>query len=189
MQEFLHDGGVAVAVSLDRDLYDKERGCTMLGLDFRDKQFDSFPNLKRPKGSLMSGGNFSVDHALLDEVGPFDEMFQGLSGQAFHDDEQMPIMLADLMNGADVGVVQRRGGARLAAKAFQRLRILRSIVGKKLQSDETAEQRVFRLVHHSHSAAAKEFGDPVMGDGCADHELVAVRRFVIRQRGRVSAQT
>jgi GT2 family glycosyltransferase len=53
----------------------------MLGLDFRDKEFDSFPNLNRPLWSLMSGGNFSVEHALLDEVGPFDERFQGWGGE------------------------------------------------------------------------------------------------------------
>jgi glycosyltransferase involved in cell wall biosynthesis len=56
---------------------DKESGCSMLGLDVRDEQFNSFPNLKRPLWSLMYGGNFSVDHALLEEVGPFDERFEG----------------------------------------------------------------------------------------------------------------
>ena len=58
-------------------LYDKERECTMLGLDVRDREFTAFPHLARPLWSLMYGGNFSVEHALLDEVGQFDERFQG----------------------------------------------------------------------------------------------------------------
>ena len=58
-------------------LYNKERGCTMLGLDVRDREFAAFPHLARPPWSLMYGGNFSVEHALLDEVGHFDERFQG----------------------------------------------------------------------------------------------------------------
>ncbi len=58
-------------------LYNNERGCTMLGLDVRDREFAAFPHLARPLWSLMYGGNFSVEHALLDEVGHFDEHFQG----------------------------------------------------------------------------------------------------------------
>ncbi|HJT59487.1 MAG TPA: glycosyltransferase [Ktedonobacteraceae bacterium] len=58
-------------------LSDKERGCTLLGQDVRDREFAAFPELARPLWSLMSGGNFSVEHALLDEVGHFDERFQG----------------------------------------------------------------------------------------------------------------
>jgi glycosyltransferase involved in cell wall biosynthesis len=58
-------------------LHDKERGCTMLGLDVRDREFATFPDFARPLWSLMYGGNFSVEHALLDEVGHFDERFQG----------------------------------------------------------------------------------------------------------------
>ena len=58
-------------------LYNNERGCTMLGLDVRDREFAAFPHFARPLWSLMYGGNFSIEHALLDEVGHFDERFQG----------------------------------------------------------------------------------------------------------------
>jgi GT2 family glycosyltransferase len=56
---------------------DKERGCSMLGLDVRDKQFASFPEPGKSVWSLMYGGNFSVEHTLLDAVGHFDESFEG----------------------------------------------------------------------------------------------------------------
>jgi hypothetical protein len=58
-------------------LPDSERGCTFIGLDFRDREFSSFPDFVKPLWTLMSGGNFSVEHALLDEVGHFDESFEG----------------------------------------------------------------------------------------------------------------
>jgi hypothetical protein len=49
------------------------------------------------------------------------------------------------------------------------LRILRGVIGKKLEGDEAAKQRVFGLVNHSHATTAEKFDDPVVGDGLADH--------------------
>ena len=98
-----------------------------------------------------------------------DQVLQRLAGQALHDDEEMAFVLADFVDGADVGMVQGGGSAGFAAKTLQRLRILRSIFGKKLQGDEAAEQRVFGLVNDAHPAAAEQFDDPVVGDGLADH--------------------
>ena len=98
-----------------------------------------------------------------------DQVLQGLAAEALHHDEEMAIVLADFVDGADVGMVQRRSGAGFAAEAFESLGILGSIVGKKLQGDEAAELRVFRFVNHSHAAAAEQFNDAVVGDGLADH--------------------
>ena len=100
------------------------------------------------------------------------QMFQGLAAETLHHDEQMSVVLADFVDGADVGMIQRRRGARLAAKAFESLRILRGIVGKKFQSDEAAELSVFRFVDDTHPSAAKKFEDAVMGDSLADHGRV-----------------
>ena len=90
-------------------------------------------------------------------------------GQALHHDEQVSFVFADFVDGADVGMIQRRGSASFAAKALQSLRVLRGVVGKKFQGDEAAEQRVFGLVHDSHATAAEQFDDPVVGDGLSDH--------------------
>ena len=60
-------------------------------------------------------------------------------------------------------------GAGLAAEALESLGILGRIVGKKLQRDEAAEQRVFGFVNDAHAAAAEEFEDAVVGDSLADH--------------------
>lgn len=48
-----------------------------MGRDPRDKEFAAFPDLDRSLSTLMYGGNFSLERALLDEVGHFDESFQG----------------------------------------------------------------------------------------------------------------
>src|SRR5580700_4350535 len=55
---------------------------------------------------------------------PCDLMLQRQAVQKFHDDEWLPIVLADLVYRADVGVIESRGCTCLASKAFQRLRVL-----------------------------------------------------------------
>src|SRR5437870_10365600 len=55
--------------------------------------------------------------------------------QKLHRDERLRIALANLVDGADVGMVQGRGGAGLAAESFQRLSVLGNAIRQKLQSD------------------------------------------------------
>jgi hypothetical protein len=54
--------------------------------------------------------------------------------------------LPDLVNGVDVGMVQGRRGAGLAAKAFECLRIFGNAIRQELQSDETSEFGVLGFV-------------------------------------------
>jgi hypothetical protein len=63
-------------------------------------------------------------------------VLQGCTVQKFHGDEGAPFVVADVVDGADVGMIERRGGTGLAAKALQRLRVTSCIIGKKLEGDE-----------------------------------------------------
>ena len=96
-------------------------------------------------------------------------MFQRLAAEALHHDEEMSIMLADFVDGADIGMIQRRSGASFATKTLESLRILRRIIGKKFQGNEAAKLRVFRFVNDSHPSATEEFEDAVVRDSLADH--------------------
>ena len=73
------------------------------------------------------------------ERAPGDEVLQRQAVQKLHGDEALAVVLADFVNGADVGMVQRGGGTRFAPETFERLGILRDIVGQKLEGDEAAE--------------------------------------------------
>ena len=65
-------------------------------------------------------------------------------------------MLAEFVDRADVGMIERRGGSRLTAETFQRLRIVAQIFRQELQRDSAAQLQVFRPVNHAHAAAAND---------------------------------
>ena len=108
--------------------------------------------------------------------------------EKLHHDEGAAIFLADVVNGADVGVIESGSGLRLALKTAQGLRIAGNFVGQKLEGNETMQAGIFGLVNDAHAAAAQLFDDPVVGDGLADHcksatsvgmqSYWALRRFV-----------
>ena len=70
-----------------------------------------------------------------------DQVLQRRAFQKLHRDERLAVLLADVVNGADVGMVQGRGGLRLTLEAVQGLRILGHFVGQELQRDK-ARSRV-----------------------------------------------
>jgi len=83
----------------------------------------------------------------------------------------MAVLLADLVNRADVGMIQRRGGPGFAAEPFEGLRVASDVLRKKFQRNETAELGVFRFVDDAHAAATEFFDHPIVGDGEADGRL------------------
>ena len=102
---------------------------------------------------------------------PRDLMLQGHAIEKLHGDEGASLVIADLVNRADVGVVQRRSCARLAAKAFQGLRVLCDLVRQELERDEAAKIGIFGFEHHAHPAAAELTDDAVMRDRSSDHVM------------------
>ena len=110
-----------------------------------------------------------------------DAVLEGLAFEQFHRDEGPAFELSDVVDRADVGVIERRCRARFPAKPLDRLGIPGNVVRKELQRDIPAEPRVPRLVDHAHAAPTQLFEDAVMGDGATDD-----RRGVCQRRGSLS---
>ncbi len=100
-----------------------------------------------------------------------DGVFQRLAFQIFHGDEGGAILLADIMDRADVGMIQGRGGLRFALKARQRLRVLGNLIGQKFQRHEAVETGVFGFIDNAHSAATEFFQYLVVRDCLAGQRL------------------
>ena len=100
---------------------------------------------------------------------PRDTVLERHPVQKLHGDERLPVLLADVVDRADVGMAESRRRTHLAAKPFQSLRVMRHLSGQELQSHEAAEASVFGLVHDTHPPAAQLLNDAVVGNGLADH--------------------
>src|ERR1700687_3794556 len=91
--------------------------------------------------------------------------------QELHGDECLTILFADVMNGANIGVIQRGCGLGFTWKAGESLCISVNILRQKLESDHTMETGVLGPVHHTHPTSTELFKDAVMRNGLADHGI------------------
>ena len=57
--------------------------------------------------------------------------------QKLHSDEGVAVLFTDVVDRADIGMIEGRSGLGLPLKAGQRLVIFGNIVGQKLQGDES----------------------------------------------------
>jgi hypothetical protein len=81
-------------------------------------------------------------------------------------------VLSDIVNRADMRMIEGRGGAGLALEPFDRTRIPRQFLGEEFQRDGTSQARVFGPVDDAHAALTQLFQDVIVRDGLADHPLV-----------------
>src|SRR5580658_6150030 len=105
-------------------------------------------------------------------------MLQRFTVQKLHSNESLAFVFANLVNGADVRMVQRRSSLRLALETFQGLMVFGDIVGQEFESDKTMEACVLGFVDHTHPTTAELLDNPVVRDGLADW------RWRIRHLGR-----
>jgi hypothetical protein len=97
-------------------------------------------------------------------------MLQRHAFQILHGDEGLVTVSADLIDRADIRVVQSGSGTGFATEPFQCLWVLRDIFGKELQCGKATEGGVLSLIDDAHPAAAELLDNAVVGNGLA-HEL------------------
>src|SRR5262245_50226150 len=78
-------------------------------------------------------------------------------------------MLPNLVDSADVWMVQRRSCFGFTLKPSQRLRLLRYFIRQKLKSYKAMQGNIFSLIDHTHPATTQLLHNPVMRDSFADH--------------------
>jgi len=102
--------------------------------------------------SLLSIGKIS-DTVNVTRTARFalDLVFEGMAFEQLHDNERMAVLLIDVVNGADVRMVESRCGAGLAFEPFHRLRIAGEFFRQKLQCDVAPELQVFGFIPVSYT--------------------------------------
>src|SRR5271169_3198692 len=113
---------------------------------------------------------------------------QGHAIQKFHSDERLAVLLAKIVDGANIGVVQRGCGLRFALKAGECLLIPGNVLRQELEGDKAMEAGVLGFVDDAHAAGAEFLEDAVVRDGLADHGTSG-GRMLGREVGEVKAET
>jgi len=79
---------------------------------------------------------------------------EGLTLEIFEHEEVDTALVADVVERADVRVIERRDRARLAVEALAQLRICGEGLGQHLDGDRPIEPRIARPIDLAHPAGA-----------------------------------
>src|SRR5688572_21196021 len=109
-----------------------------------------------------------------------DAVLEGLALEQFHCDEGFPFEFIDVVNRADVRMVERRRRSSLALEALERHRVAGKLSREELERDAAAQAQVFGAVDHTHAAAAQLLQHFIVRDGLTDHE--GLENSVVQQR-------
>src|SRR5580698_7921818 len=122
-------------------------------------------------GGVESIGNLNTQLQQLFKLErtAFNLVFEGRAVQILHGDESFAVLLANVIDGADIGMVQGGSGLGLTLKPAEGLRIFGYVFGKEFQGDEAVQPRVFGFVDNTHSATTQAFNDAVVRNGLAYH--------------------
>jgi hypothetical protein len=98
-------------------------------------------------------------------------MLQGHPIQKFHGDEGLAGMLTNVIDRADVRMIQCRSCLGLTTKSLQRLAVIGNAFGQEFKSNKPVEASVLGLVNMAHTPAAEFFEDAVVRNGLAEKRL------------------
>ena len=98
-------------------------------------------------------------------------LFQSLSLQQLHHDERLLFAFVDVVDRADVRMIQSRDGLCLPAKPLERPHVADKVIGKELHRHESFQASVRRLVDHSHAASTDSIKDAIVRNGFTDHAV------------------
>ena len=92
---------------------------------------------------------------------PVDAMFQGDAIQELHGDERLAVLLADVVNGADVGVIQSGCSLGFALETGEGLRVSGDFAGAETSGRRSVAVGCLRLYKprpSPHRPASRRFG-------------------------------
>src|SRR5215472_15404871 len=104
-----------------------------------------------------------------------DHVLQRGAVEEFHDEECASCVLADVVDRANIGMIEGGGSFGFTAETLKRTAVLSEVLGQKFQRDKASKARVFRLVDDTHAAPAQLFQNAVVRDGLIEQRAFPVR--------------
>src|SRR5271169_487530 len=103
--------------------------------------------------------HFLKGHRLAGDI-----VLEGLAVEKLHCNELLPVFFADVINSADVGMIE--GGRRLsfAPESLESGGVVGLLTRQEFQCDCTMKPRILALVDDTHASAAKLFEGAIVRD-------------------------
>ena len=98
-----------------------------------------------------------------------DPLLQRGALQQLHGDEVATLVLVDIVDRADVGMIEPGGGTGFPPEALDRQRPLRDLLPQELEGDVPSEPEVLSTIDDAHPTFAQQLPDPVMRDRGVEH--------------------
>ena len=95
--------------------------------------------------------------------------FRVRPSEQFHDEELLSLVFAKVVNGADAGMVQRRGRARLPMEPLRRRLVAGQFGRQELEGDLPSKVQILGLVDDPHAAAAELLAEAVVRNDRSRH--------------------
>ena len=108
------------------------------------------------------------------------ELIERLARHILHDDVAFVASLAHLVDGADIGMLNRRGETRFAQHRRAHLLRREQTGTQNLEYHGTLQQRVVRKIHNTAAACAEPANNLVVLDGLAFHRCFQCSCSVVR---------
>ena len=99
-----------------------------------------------------------------------DPFLESLAFQVLHHQERPALVAVDIVERADVRMVQRGDGARLALKALHCRPVRGHGLRQKLHRHRAPQARILGLINDAHAAATQHREDPVVRNRLTDHD-------------------
>ena len=143
--------------------------CMLAGSDEDVGRLDVAMDNARLIGGIQPVGDFDCQWQQFHHRHWFaaDALLERLTLHEFHCDVGATILLADVVDGADVWMIESRGGPGFAAEAAKRIPIRRHFGGQEFDGRKASQTNVLGLVHDAHAAAAERAQQTIRTDPLA----------------------
>jgi hypothetical protein len=98
-------------------------------------------------------------------------MLERFALEQLHDKERLSLVFADVMNGADVGMIDARSAVCFSPESLEGGWIRCQVLRQQLQRYFPAQTNILRAVDDPHASPAKMLNDSIMRNSTAEHGL------------------